>query len=165
MHNSASNSRAVLRQKRKLRSTPAQELTYRVIRKFEDGARCHLSLSAWPRMVQTGVLCRSISMLLTILYITRWLILFFYDFPVRWPSSNTECVRSSQSGQSTICLHAVGSTESLAILHRHLEDRVISGLNFMSPIAESDAIKLVCPLSRQYISLYLSFVKRKDYMI
>jgi len=27
-----------------------QKLTYEVIRKFEDGARYHLSLSAWPRM-------------------------------------------------------------------------------------------------------------------
>ena len=53
-HNSAWNSRATAaapREKRKLRNTLEQELTYGVIRKFEDGVRCHLSLSAWPRMV------------------------------------------------------------------------------------------------------------------
>lgn len=111
-HNSAWNSlaTAVPREKRKLRNTLEQELTYGVIRKFEDGARCYLSLSAWPRMLRAGMLRCSISVLLTILYITRSCISFSSGSFVGGSSSASTTL--SHLSHLTIYLHVVRNNQS-----------------------------------------------------
>lgn len=110
------------REKRKLQSTVVQKLTYGVIRKFEDGAGVSFVIVSLTSNAQTDVPRCSISMLLTILYITRWLLFspcFFYC-----PSSSNS--DSSQSLKSTDDISSCGKKgTSNNRLYDPLEDTTI----------------------------------------